>query len=144
MARSFFAPDATHPANATFGNVSALSGYDVALLPNRRVALTLYWRALEPAQTSYKVFVHLIADDNSLLAQNDSEPAVGLRPTTSWAAGEYVKDEHIINLTSQVKPGTYRLEVGLYDPTSGERLSITKDNTEQEKQRVILATIVVN
>jgi hypothetical protein len=118
--------------------------YDLHFLPNRRVALTLYWHSPRSVTANFKVFVHLIADDNSVLVQNDSEPAHGGRPTTGWVPGEFITDGHVINVASQVAPDACRLEVGLYDPTSGQRVAVFKDNSEQENQRVILTSAPVN
>jgi hypothetical protein len=99
--------------NASLGAHVMLLGYDQA--PGGD--LTLYWQAGALLETSYKVFVHVLGPGDALLAQSDSVPAEGTRPTTGWLPGEVIADTHRLPLA-----GAARLAVGLYDEASGQRL----------------------
>lgn len=84
--------------------------------------VTLRWYAAEAVPTDYTVFLHLRNSDGSLVAQADGPPLDGWYPTSWWAAGEWVSDEHLFPIPNGTPPGTYQLVTGLYDPLSGQRL----------------------
>jgi uncharacterized membrane protein len=143
MSHQFIAPLLAHPLSAQLGDSFSLIGYETAMPTRGKLDVTLHWRAERRSTTNYKVFVHLISDDERVLAQHDSEPANALRPTTMWLAGEYVQDDHRITLTNQVPSGVYRLVVGLYDPQSGARLPVLTQGSAQPFQRIVLTTVKV-
>jgi hypothetical protein len=82
----------------------------------------LYWHARTVPSGNYHVFAHLLTADNRLVAQQDSEPVYETLPTRQWQAGQYVLDEHILAIGSDVPPGRYWLKVGMYTADNGERL----------------------
>jgi 4-amino-4-deoxy-L-arabinose transferase-like glycosyltransferase len=86
------------------------------------VRLDLSWQASEPLTQSYKVFIHLLDEGGQLVSQRDSEPLVGLRPTTSWPVGEPIADRYGLRLPADLPAGDYRLVLGFYRPETGERL----------------------
>ena len=71
---------------------------------------------------SYRVFVHLVDESGQIIAQSDGEPANWTRPTTGWAAGEYILDAHTLTLPDGMTNGRLALRVGLYDPQTNQRL----------------------
>ena len=83
---------------------------------------TLVWRAAQPLRTRYKVFVHLLDPRGFVLAQHDGEPAGDTRPTTTWQPGEVISDTYGLLIPFGTPPGMYQIEVGLYDPDTGQRL----------------------
>jgi len=126
MERAFEPPPLAHPVNVPLGGQVELLGYDLepeSPAPGDRVRLTLYWRALAEMETSYTVFVHLLAPDGGMAAQDDRIPAEGTRPTTLWVTGEVVADPHTLDLPADLPPGTYTLEVGMYVVETGARLA---------------------
>ncbi len=98
-----------------------LAGHTLTRNANQ-IALTLVWQAVLETATSYHVFVHLVDENGRLLAQSDGEPAAWSRPTTGWVPGEYVSDPHQLTLPPDPPAGALTLRVGLYDPSSGQRL----------------------
>ena len=78
----------------------------------------------------YAVFVHLLgsvynADSgNFLWGQHDGQPAAGTRPLPGWAVGEVVADGHCFTVSEKAPAGSYGIEVGLYDRSSGARLPL--------------------
>lgn len=104
-----------------------------ALLEGRSVAagdiltLALRWQALAPVEQRYKVFVQLLSPDNQLMAQRDAEPQAGQQPTDAWQPGSTVVDRYGLWIPPGTPPAAYRLIVGMYDPQSGQRLTVTQD-----------------
>jgi hypothetical protein len=85
--------------------------------------VNLIWCRLAPTPVDYNVFVHLGRPGEPPIAQHDSQPRGGQYPTTAWARGELVSDAHQVTVGRGVTPGSYRLLVGLYNPTTGARLT---------------------
>jgi hypothetical protein len=113
-------------ALAPAGRVS-LAGY--TLLPeDDALELNLYWQTDTPIPVNYTAFAQLISAENQLIAQSDSIPAGGDRPTAGWVIGEIIADPHILSLPIDVPLNTYRLIVGLYDPFTGQRLPLVDTN----------------
>lgn len=127
---------------ARLGGIATLLGADVqpatTLQPPAAVTVTLAWRAEAEASTSYRVFLHLLGPDGSLVAQSDGEPANWTRPTTGWLPGEIILDERTLQLPDDAPPGEYTLSCGLYDLETGTRLT-TADGSDA----VRLTTIAV-
>lgn len=128
----FERPASETEVSAVFGDGAiALVGFDPppATTSAQPVPLTLYWQALSSdIMTSYTIFTHLLAPDGRLLAQHDSPPAGGERPTNEWLAGEYVIDAHELVWREAGYVGPARLAVGLYDPQTGARLPTADGN----------------
>jgi hypothetical protein len=96
-----------------FGERIMLLGYDRELL-EERLGLTLYWQAERPLDQNWTVFVHLLDEGGTLVAQHDSQPRGGHYPTSVWDQGEVVDDRHPLALPTDVPDGNYRVVVGLY------------------------------
>lgn len=122
-------PDAL-PLGIVFGNKVELLAYQVDLSRNPEVLrpgdvleVTLYWQCLMPMQSDYVVFVHLLGDHELVIAQRDAAPCLGACPTRGWKPGQIFADAHMIALpTTAYSPDRAKLEVGLYEPQSQQRL----------------------
>ncbi|MBN2471559.1 MAG: glycosyltransferase family 39 protein [Anaerolineae bacterium] len=86
--------------------------------------ITLVWQAEEATARPYAVTVQLLNHEGILLAQHDSQPAGGSRPTTGWVPQEYIEDSHRLEFREEYAAytGAARLIVALYDPETGTRL----------------------
>ncbi len=117
-------PTPARPLTATFGSAIAFLGYDLPpwAVAGQALHVVLYWHARAPITTSYKVFVHLLAPGDRLVAQDDSLPVRWSYPTTRWRVGDYVRDDHRLDLPADLPHGDYTLAVGLYAADTGERL----------------------
>jgi mannosyltransferase len=112
--------------NAGTGDEIALLGY--SLLSDRLAAgdiaaVTLFWQAERTPVGRYKVFLHVLDGGNHIVGQRDAEPGGGAHLTTLWNPGEVVADNHGIPIHPATPPGVYRVEVGMYDPETGQRLT---------------------
>ncbi len=121
--RTFNQPTIQTETNATFSKDSVsqvtLTGYSIS---NLQSPISLVWQANSEMLTSYRVFIHLVDETGTIVAQADGEPAHWTRPTTGWAVGEFIVDEHLIELPESLPDGELTLRVGLYAPATGERL----------------------
>ena len=121
----FTPPPIAYPLDVRFGQVARLIGYDLpseTFTAGEPVTLTLYWRALEGAtEADYAVFTHVLAADGHLVGQHDGPPAGGTRPTAGWVPGEIITDRHAMTFRESYT-GPARIEVGLYNPVTLERV----------------------
>jgi hypothetical protein len=83
--------------------------------------VALRWRAGAALKQNDKVFVHAVDAQGNLVAQHDAQPLNDLRPMTSLPVGIDVEDHHGLALP-QGFSGQVRIEVGIYDPASGQRV----------------------
>ncbi|MBP6015487.1 MAG: hypothetical protein KA586_02120 [Candidatus Promineofilum sp.] len=116
------APAEATPSGAAFagldGGTITLHEFTVwpsAAAPGDVIQVRLVWSANAPAARPYKVFLHLLDAAGNVVAQRDGEPVGGSRPTTGWAAGERITDNHGLLLPSNLPTGRYSLRLGLYD-----------------------------
>ncbi|MFO7682278.1 MAG: hypothetical protein R6X34_19740, partial [Chloroflexota bacterium] len=119
-------PPLPQPMAAAVGDppVLYLRGIDLPetnLAPGAVLPLTLIWQAAAAPDANYVVFVHLVGEDGTIVAQRDGMPAQGFRPTASWRADEVIIDPQDLVLDPGIQAGVYQLYAGLYDPASGER-----------------------
>jgi 4-amino-4-deoxy-L-arabinose transferase-like glycosyltransferase len=112
-------------SQADFGS-AVLIGFDApeSARPGEAVPLRLYWRAASLLDQDYTVFIHLLDSDGKLIAQADSQPRSGDYPTSAWAAGDVIPDDHTLNLPAHLAPGDYVIRIGLYLAPNGPRLPL--------------------
>ena len=119
-----------NPQQLRFAEGITLAGYELdrrQAVPGETVTLTLHWQAEAAPSQNYKVFVHLVGQNDVRVAQHDSDPQQGDAPTGSWQPGQTIVDTHPLLITADAPPGAYRIVVGLYHPDSGQRLSLLQN-----------------
>jgi len=111
----------------TFDDQIKLLGYDIsreAVRPGESLDVTLYWQALAPMERNYSVFVHLLDENDLVLASQDTFPGQGTYPTRLWRVGDAIADVYTIVVPpTAFTPSLAQLEVGLYEFDSGKRLA---------------------
>ena len=123
-------PKSAHPLDIYLDDGIVLQGYDLYITRDApemvipRVGVFLYWQAPQPISRSYKVFVQILNADGRLIAQDDSVPVLWTYPTDAWQGGEIVVDFHSIVLPTDVIPGTYTVQAGMYEEQTMQRLSV--------------------
>jgi mannosyltransferase len=107
----------------------------------RSLTLALTWTSRDALAERYVVFVHLLGPDSPVpVAQQDTQPANGQRPTYSWTLGEPVLDLHSINIPPAVGAGTTLTVVaGLYDADTLERVPVDGGGDSVQIGQVIVA-----
>ncbi|MGD2143254.1 MAG: glycosyltransferase family 39 protein [Anaerolineae bacterium] len=117
-----FGPTAGNPGQA----VARLLGYHVTpaeLDPGDTVTVTLYWKALARTERPHAVFIHVLSDEGTMIAQRDTYPGLGRYPTVAWNPGTVFADAYRVHLPETAyAPDTGYVQVGLYVP-EGPRLA---------------------
>lgn len=136
-------PQIGHPVSATFEDRIELLGYDAPAEVSRgdEILIRLYFRVLQPPGGSYKVFLHF--DGMGARFNGDHLPMEGRFPTSYWATGHYIIDEHRVP-TSRLNQaaGYYQIFTGLWPGGEGARLKVTAGPHETD-HRVRLGIIKV-
>ena len=121
LPRVYETPDPTHSLHARWADEISLPGYDLQE-SDSTLLLTLYWQSLKRSPPFYKVFAHVIDQETgAVVAQVDTVPRNWSYPTTWWDEGEIVKETLEIDIEG-LPTGQYRLQIGFYDPDTGERI----------------------
>lgn len=122
----FTAPDIRYPLRTAIPDLATLLGYDISvdteLSTGEPFTVTLVWQAeKESRRTDLKIFVHLVDEEGTIVAQHDAKPVNWMRPTQSWLEGEILVDTHQMQWL-QTKSGTGVIHVGMYDAVTGDRV----------------------
>ena len=129
--RQLTEPDLRARLDASFASGAELLGLDYKVRRVRAgdtVDLTLVWRARGPIGSDQTVALGLLDEAGRVVAQQESEPAGGKRPTSGWTADEYVEDGWRFRLPRDLPRGRVRLAVSLVDPVANRRVP-TDDGT---------------
>jgi hypothetical protein len=115
-------------ADLCFGDEAnvRLAGYDLAanrVRPGDELEVTLCWEALAQMDVDYVTFVHLVGPEESVVGSRDTHPGLSRYPTRRWTPGDAFCDVIPVPVEAWAPaPAVYGVEVGWYDPASGERL----------------------
>ncbi|MFQ5613285.1 MAG: 6-pyruvoyl-tetrahydropterin synthase-related protein [Anaerolineae bacterium] len=107
-----------------FGDQVRLVGFDpgpALVRPGDRLAVVAYWRALQPLDTDYAVFLHLDDPSGRTRLTFDERHPDDI-PTSRWPPGLYLRQPMTLSIPPDLPPIRYDLNVGLYDPTNDRRL----------------------
>ncbi len=113
------------PVGARLDEAITLVGYDLsqfAIRNSQFFTVTLVWRAEATPAADYVVFVHLMDESGTLVAQADHPPLEGAYRTSFWVPGDVVRDPYRLAVGDAVPPCACTLLVGMYDPRTGDRL----------------------
>jgi hypothetical protein len=116
---------------------------DTLVHPGGRLPLAIYWRAQEPMDLSYTVFVQAIGEGGAKAGQIDRLPCSGGCPTTTWRAGDLVGERYDLDILPDAPPGSYRLIGGMYHLATGERLPLVDDQDNAVGDHFPLGSIEV-
>jgi hypothetical protein len=125
-------PAPSHPLGVMLGNALELVGYDepsaATAAPGDEPMLRLYWRLRAPLARNYSVFVHLVDEDNVIVAQRDMYPGQGTLATSELQPGYAWSDRYALRIP-RLAPAPKRLhmDAGMYDLQTGERLTVTAE-----------------
>jgi hypothetical protein len=139
-------PPSLQPVGADLGENVTLASYALrgeSFEAGGVLYLTLLWQARGEIDGPYKVFVHLVNGAGQLVAQRDGEPAGGLRPTNTWSPGDTITDRVGLYLPPGTPPGDYELLVGMYEPSTLERLPVLDAKGQEVGDSISLGTVHV-
>jgi hypothetical protein len=126
--RNFEPIQPTTPLHARFGNTLELVGYELPKTGYRAgdtFSINLVWHALGATDKPYTVFVHLLDGNGRVIGQKDSPPLSGQAATDKLQPNEYVADPYEFTMSADAPVGPAALEIGFYDPVSGQRLPVS-------------------
>jgi hypothetical protein len=113
---------ASVPLPVSFGGQLVFLGYEQ--LPwvgaSGEVLLT-FWQVAEPATMPLRIFLHVLGESGTPIAQDDG---LGSAPW-AWEIGDVIVQKHVLRPPAGIAPGQYRLQVGVYDPATGTRLTVS-------------------
>ncbi len=115
--------------------------------PGQPVHLTLTWQALKRPRASYTVFIHLLDAGGQMRLGHDYTPLGGAFPSylwfPKWLEGQRVIDPYRLILPSEIPPGVYDLEVGMYEMGSVRRIPQLAPDGTMTGDRLILGQVIV-
>ncbi len=119
-------------------------GYDapVTAKPGAVVPLTLYWRVKQDVgaqQLPISLFVHLLDEQGEFAAGRD----LLAFPTAGWRSGDVWIQQNDVPLPTNLKPGKYRIELGMYSQADGSRWHIYDTQGKDAGDRLLLADVEV-
>lgn len=92
--------------------------------------VTLYWETLGSIQDNHgktNAYIHLVDDQGNIWGKVDRLILAGLWRPIRWNPGFFLRDEYKLPLDPATPPGTYHLEVGLYDFETGTSYGVAKN-----------------
>ncbi|HSH04399.1 MAG TPA: hypothetical protein VLL52_17950 [Anaerolineae bacterium] len=108
-------------AEGVIDGVVKLKGYVWERVGEDEGVLTVSWQVMERPRLDYTIFVHVVAEDGALVAQDDYRPLV---PTSLWAEGRVVTSEHRLVGDGNIEGA--RVRVGMYSWPSLARGGVTE------------------
>jgi hypothetical protein len=139
-------PSEPIPLDIQLGSDISLQGYQIvsqSVSPGQILSLLLHWQALAQPDRNYKVFVQLLSPEGQLVAQRDSQPLDGFRPTSTWRPSQEITDRYGLLLPDTLPFSTYQLLVGMYDGETGQRLQVSGESTQAGADMMLLTEIQV-
>jgi hypothetical protein len=110
-----------------FGNEVPFWGIDVETVTRSAVDVHLWWRAEKSPTNSYSIGLHLLDQSGNLIAQSDgaiNEYGKTQVDLTTMQPGQIYIDYRTLNLPSIVAPGSYDLDLIVYNWQTGQRLTL--------------------
>lgn len=111
--------------------------------PGETIYLALYWRTRGTVEGDYTAFTHLLAQDGTPYGGWDSKLGGEFYPSSQWLAGDTLREEYPLVVSPEAPLGSYQIEVGLYLPTTMERLPVLDESGEAVGSRVLLCEMRV-
>ena len=94
------------------------------VFPGDEVRVDLAFMAKAPLAGDWSLFIHLVDGTGLTVAQLDTMPGGGLRPTSGWPPGRLLLDSYTVAIPQAAHtPNRANWQVGFYDHRSGERLA---------------------
>lgn len=119
-----------NPVDARFDSLATLLGYDLSsstLRPGESLDIDLYWEVNAQPPGDYLLFVHLLDEVQTMVAQRDTHPGLGSFPSSQWRPGDrFVEKVRLQIPETAYTPITATLSIGLYDPKA-YRLAVFDD-----------------
>jgi hypothetical protein len=110
--------DIRWPTEIKFGSELMLLGATPErdlILRNDFLRIALFWEALSDPTVDYQIRLQLVTGDGTVALTQTGQPSYNRYPTTRWAAGERVRDNHAFWISPDFSAGAYRIQVQVLD-----------------------------
>ncbi|MBE7551897.1 MAG: glycosyltransferase family 39 protein [Anaerolineales bacterium] len=84
--------------------------------------LHLTWQTTTPLERDYQLSLRLINNRGDIFIQSDWPPLAAARATSTWPPRQPIPDRRALWLPPDLPPGSYALQLVVYDPASGQPL----------------------
>lgn len=102
----------------------------------------VFWRAQRKIDRDYTVFAHLVDPEGRVIASVDRPPQEGNAPTSGWSLKSLVPDGIVLPIPMDASLGKdLKLEIGLYDSETQERLPVLDSNGKRVEDKIVIAPI---
>lgn len=109
----------SHTTHINFGNTITLQGYAVdPTYTGDTMPITLFWQVDALPAADYVPFVHL----EDLWRHRWSQIEANAYPSAQWQIGDTIVQHIELPVPVGAPPAQYRLRIGLFNPTTGDRL----------------------
>lgn len=109
-----------NPVNARFDGLITLLGYelsDTEIMPGQPLDLKLYWEVTGKPPGNYLLFVHLMDEAQTMVAQRDTHPGLGNFPSAQWQPGDrFIESIRIYVPETAYVPNSATVSIGYYAP----------------------------
>jgi hypothetical protein len=92
--------------------------------------VTLFWETLGHIETNHgktNIYIRLVDEHGNIWGSVDRIILAGLWRTNRWHPNYFLRDEYKLPIDPATPPGTYQLEIGLYDFETGQSLGVVKE-----------------
>ncbi len=121
----------------------AVTDLPTQIKPGQPLTLTLIWAASGSLTLNLTAFVHLLAADGAILAQDDHQPTNGQYPTSLWRPGEGSAEVYTLTVPLTAPAGPVTLIAGLYHAPTAQRMAILDQAGQPAGDHAVLATLTI-
>jgi len=135
-------PSGLSGVTATFDHGLELLGSEVQATAREKQEffVTTWWRAAGPAAADTHFFLHVESSDTRI--PYDHIPGDWMYPADRWQAGDIIENRVLVQIPVGVAPGEYRVLLGIYNPSTGERWPIVRGDDAGDS-RLPLGTVTI-
>ena len=137
---------AVQPVQADLAGQLNVIGFETrpeSVAPGAELVVNVHWQAASAMPEDYTGFVHLVAPDGRLAAQDDHELGRGFYRTLFWQPGEVIRERYTLLVPGDSPAGQYTLWVGAYSFPSLKRLPVRSASTSTRDDIVALGSVQV-
>ncbi len=121
-------PESATPIGAYFDDLElvAVEAQTVTVEEGGHIPIKLYWRAKQPIEIPYSLYLHALGRGYTEIGKIDTYPGGGLLPTTQMQPGVITQDSYLLELDPAFDaPTIVRILIGVWDTETNQILKPT-------------------
>lgn len=130
----------------TFAEGFTLTGYQLpqTIRAGDSTTVRFWWQTEAAITTELTHFLHWFHEESGEYIIYDQTPRQGTFPTDDWAADMRLYDAWTVTLPDDAPAGTYRLQTGMYDVQTQERMPVNDVNGDPVLDAsIVLGTVTI-